>query len=115
MTCPKAQALACLIGHSVGMSEQPAKPTTVKEFEDLYRARFGGGWTDTYFTLAPGDLYVGFHEDGTGFYQHAYDGDDSDFRWRQVGDFLIEVTREGDMAWSRVAYRFFPRSETNVA
>jgi hypothetical protein len=95
------------------VSDQLPKPeNTLEAYEATFRGRLCGRWSNAGFTSSPADTSVVFQSDGTAHYLSGaggFLGGGSDFKWRQVGDFAIEVTQDGEK-WSAVTYFFTPGS-----
>jgi hypothetical protein len=91
--------------------KQPHPRNSVADYENRFRGKLGGHWDTAVFTVCPVDTAISFLADGTGAYCAGAGGmlgGDTDFKWRQVGDFEIELSlAEGEERWSKVTYSFF--------
>lgn len=82
---------------------------TVEAYEALFRGNLHGCWDNSVFTFSPADTSISFNPNGSGHCMAGADGMFSggfDFKWRQVGDFEIEVSLDGSK-WSKITYGFY--------
>lgn len=82
---------------------------TVDAYNSLFSRNLHGCWDNAEVTFSPADTSLSFNRDGTAHCMNGAGGlltGGFQFKWRQIGDFEIEVSADGE-TWSKVGYAFY--------
>lgn len=82
---------------------------SVEAFKEFFRGNLRGTWDNAVFTVTPADTAVSFQQDGTAWVCSGAAGllgGPTEFKWRQTGDYAIEVAEEGSDDWTALEYSF---------
>ena len=82
---------------------------SVEAFNEFFSGNLRGTWDNAVFTVTPVDTAVSFHPDGTAYVcagAAGLLGGPTEFKWRQTGDYKIEVAEEGSGDWIALEYSF---------